>query len=376
MSFPEGFINLDAKRGIFRAAGAGLGKIGVNYIPLMRSIGPVKPGVPSLTLSQVKTLTAAGEAPPPETFSWKPPQILPPGNQSACGSCYAYSSTQCLADRWAIARKVQPPPNLAVKVTAGCVDAHCGGGLPINCGHFFEERGVPLDSCAPYASFCGPDVKTNCSNPPCQADVCSEDHWFATKGSTAYISDIDAAITDEAIRDNITKIKLDIYHNGPLVCCFYVFDDFMARDKHPDSWPNGIYKRDAAKFPDGSTDSGHAVAIVGYGPDYWLIRNSWGTHWNDGGYVKVYDGLHGNKGVGFDHTIVGKGGAKLGGTITFKASPVTGNTNYGASSVSGALGSVWFWLLLLLVLGAGVAIGIYWWRQRSRRGGGGSVSFL
>jgi hypothetical protein len=44
----------------------------------------------------------------------------------------------------------------------------------------------------------------------------------------------------------------------------------------------------------------HAISIVGYGTDnssgtpvdYWLMRNSWGTYWADGGFVRVQRGMN------------------------------------------------------------------------------------
>ena len=34
----------------------------------------------------------------------------------------------------------------------------------------------------------------------------------------------------------------------------------------------------------------HAVLAVGYGPGYWLIKNSWSAKWGDEGYVKIARG--------------------------------------------------------------------------------------
>lgn len=31
----------------------------------------------------------------------------------------------------------------------------------------------------------------------------------------------------------------------------------------------------------------HAILIVGYTPDYWLLKNSWGTSFGEGGYIRV-----------------------------------------------------------------------------------------
>jgi len=47
----------------------------------------------------------------------------------------------------------------------------------------------------------------------------------------------------------------------------------------------------------------HAVLVVGYGPNYWLVKNSWGTSWGENGYFRIKRGT-GHCGVGSLHQTI------------------------------------------------------------------------
>lgn len=66
---------------------------------------------------------------------------------------------------------------------------------------------------------------------------------------------------------------------GPIAVAIAANSNFM-------SYNGGIYDD-----PTCSTAVNHAVLLIGYGSengvDYWLVKNSWGSLWGEGGYVKM-----------------------------------------------------------------------------------------
>lgn len=41
---------------------------------------------------------------------------------------------------------------------------------------------------------------------------------------------------------------------------------------------------------DCGTNVDHSLMAVGYGSNYYIVKNSWGTEWGDAGYVKIGTG--------------------------------------------------------------------------------------
>ena len=40
-----------------------------------------------------------------------------------------------------------------------------------------------------------------------------------------------------------------------------------------------------------SDNNNHAVLVVGYGPGYFLVKNSWGSNWGEDGFFKIKSGV-------------------------------------------------------------------------------------
>ena len=81
---------------------------------------------------------------------------------------------------------------------------------------------------------------------------------------------------------NITKLALVDY--GPMaVSLDPTIMDFRF-------YKSGIYSNPLCQHVT-EESLRHTVGLIGYGrengKDYWLIKNSWGATWGDGGYMKV-----------------------------------------------------------------------------------------
>jgi hypothetical protein len=78
-------------------------------------------------------------------------------------------------------------------------------------------------------------------------------------------------------------MKQEIFQRGPITCGISVPDSLLH------GYTGGIYEDTT-----GDTNIDHEVAVVGYGEEngveYWLVRNSWGTWWGEGGFFRVVRG--------------------------------------------------------------------------------------
>ena len=203
-----------------------------------------------------------------------------------CGSCWAHAALSSLADRIKIQRfGAFPDINLAVQFLLNCGQAgSCYGGSSYQAYKFIHQVGfVPFDTCLPYQA-CSSDSKEGLcqyGNFSCSAlntcRTCSTFHQNG--GSCVAINHFpNATVADYGTISGVQQMKAEIYTNGPIACGV-------------NANPLLDYTGGVVDLPDASTETDHAISVVGWGVDnkepYWLIRNSWGEYWGELGFFRL-----------------------------------------------------------------------------------------
>jgi len=196
-----------------------------------------------------------------------PGLIHPIRNQMHCGSCWAFSASEVLSDRFAIATKTSSPV-LSVEDLVSCDggDGGCHGGRFPAAWEYLTNTGIVTDSCFPYGAGDG-------TVPACPSRCEDSEAFIKYRARNAY-----------AIK-GVANMQKEIMANGPIQVGFKVYKSFM-------SYKSGVYNKASWEMlPEG----GHAVKMIGWGTedgqDYWLVANSWGTTWGLEGFFKIARGV-------------------------------------------------------------------------------------
>lgn len=153
----------------------------------------------------------------------------------------------------------------------------CDGGYAYLTLKFFHEFELLHSKC-----FDDTDSKyeSKCQDPKLEELVLSVKNYYYVGGSYGKCS-------EHAIMEEVRK-------NGPIVVSFepdysfmfYSHGIYQAPDR--DSWVTKKISKPEWQKVD------HSVVLVGWGVEkgqkYWLIQNSWGPDWGDGGYLKFLRG--------------------------------------------------------------------------------------
>ncbi len=228
----------------------------------------------------------------PPQFDWRDKDggnyVTSVKNQSTCGACYSFASIGSLESKLLIdsAGEWDLSENNAKECNWHETN-NVGGGTSCLAGNFyklvtlFAEKGTVLETCDPYQPT---DVSCNSS---CAYQQTLLD-WRVVSGMEV----------PEAI-----MLKQYLYDHGPLFTVLYA--------GHDDAWGTEFdnYTGTYTLYYTGTEKPNHAVLLVGWddslthpgGTGGWIVKNSWGEAWGDGGYFKI---AYGSASIGADASFV------------------------------------------------------------------------
>ncbi|MBE0566534.1 MAG: T9SS type A sorting domain-containing protein [Krumholzibacteria bacterium] len=193
----------------------------------------------------------------PSNLDWRAlGGVTPVKNQGSCGSCWAFAATAELESFVKIYYGVETDLSEQQVVSCNPYGADCDGGWATAAYFVFRNTGAVLENCAPYLAM----------SPP--AAPCTDSGFLKYAWITGY----------DHIANDVEQIKAAL-QNGPVCTGIDASPEFEA-------YSGGCYDVPGQRV-------NHLVLIVGYddracgGQGAWLIKNSWGAGFGEGGYIWV-----------------------------------------------------------------------------------------
>jgi len=200
----------------------------------------------------------------PTSVDWREKGILTPvKDQGQCGSCWTFGTAETIESYYAL--KYGSIMDLSEQQILDCTPnpndcggtGGCGGGTAqLAMDRIKAMGGITTEWQYPYTSYFG------------TAESCK----FADNRTGNPFAQV-SSWTRLPVNDQDSVIAALV--NGPLI----INVDASSWAKYETGIFNGCNQT--------NPDIDHVVELVGYGPDYWIVRNSWSSLWGEMGYIRL-----------------------------------------------------------------------------------------
>ncbi|XP_077486405.1 cathepsin K-like [Amblyomma americanum] len=201
----------------------------------------------------------------PDQVDWRASgYVTPVKNQAQCGACWAFSATGGLEGQ--LSKKTGRLISLSEQNLMDCAGPRygsngCNGGQMAGAFQYVRDNGG-VDTEARYPYRQSTDFQCRFSGIRDNPRVAVRGHIRVPPRDERALLDAVGRVGPISIGINASPQSFIFYRNG-------VYNE-------PNCDPRGL---------------NHAVLIVGFGQErgvpYWLIKNSWGTGWGEGGYIRI-----------------------------------------------------------------------------------------
>ncbi|PKI68348.1 hypothetical protein CRG98_011256 [Punica granatum] len=210
---------------------------------------------PRTSMNMTGSFRISDDAPVPECVNWVEAGVVTGiRNQGTCGCCWALAAVAAIES--IIKMRAGELLDLSEQQLLDCVtdNAGCEGGTMVRAYQYVLDNKISGENQYPYRG-----AKEDCAAPAPLTQITG--FRTVTPSSEA---DLLRAVAQQPVSVGITASDL-----------------FRA-------YKDGIFRG-----TDCRNVQNHAVTIVGYGiaPEdgskYWLLKNSWGDSWGEGGYMRI-----------------------------------------------------------------------------------------
>ena len=191
-----------------------------------------------------------------ETVDWREKgAVTPVKDQASCGSCWSFSTTGTVEGAYFVhSGKLV---SLSEQQLVDCATEPeyeargCSGGWPWSVLGYVQKKGLCTEEDYPYHA-----KDEDCKDDKCEAAI-------HIKGYEEV-----EAMSGAALKAAVSKAPVSVAVEADSA----VFQMYTG----------GIVDDSAC-----GTSLNHGVLAVGYGENYWIVKNSWGASWGDKGYIKI-----------------------------------------------------------------------------------------